>query len=127
MKFLADMLDEDFVLHLFKVDYHPTVLDTAATFAAMEADFSGYSSVTLSKSGWSAPAIDGVSGAAIVTYPVQTWTCGAIGNLIYGYYITGVTSGLLRWVERLPEPLTMDTTDEISVTPELTFFSRRAT
>jgi hypothetical protein len=76
---------ENLTLKLFKNDYTPTATSTAGDFT--EADFTSYTAKTLSRGTWQSPST--VSGKATIAYYTapQTWTCGATGNTIYGYYV----------------------------------------
>jgi len=99
-KALKDALsvDENLTLKLFKTDVTPTATSVEGDFT--EADFTNYTSKTLTRAGWNAAAT--VGGKAEAEYgTVQTWTCGASGNTIYGYLIIGATSNVLLWAEKL--------------------------
>lgn len=84
---------QDLVLRLFKNNITPSETDTAATYT--EADFTGYSAITLTGASWGSP-----SGGSIA-YAQQTFTAsGSPNNDVYGYYYTQVTSGILVMAER---------------------------
>lgn len=104
-------------IHLFQNNHTPAEDDTAADYT--EATFSGYSEQTVDDFG--APSL--VSGEAQVAASLNTWTHngGAVGNDIYGYYITHSVSGDLMWAERDPNgPITIDTLNQTyNVLPRL--------
>lgn len=99
-------------LKLFKSNTTPAEADTAATYT--EADFTGYSSVTLTGSSWV------VTGNPI-TYAKQTFTstAGSQNQPVYGYYIVAGTD--LIYSERFTDgPYTIvNNGDKIEVTPSL--------
>ena len=47
----------------------------------------------------------------------QSWTCGATGDTIYGYFIVGATSGKLICAEAFATPRTLASGDTLSITP----------
>lgn len=99
-------------LKLFKSNTTPGDTDTAATYT--EADFTGYSSVTLTGSSWV------VTGNPI-TYAKQTFTssAGSQNQAVYGYYVVANTT--LIYAERFSDgPYTIvNNGDKIEVTPSL--------
>lgn len=108
---------QNLVLKLFKSNTTPGDSDTEATYT--EADFTGYSSITLTGANWT------VTGGAPseAAYAQQTFTSSATQTTqnIYGYYLVQVTSGKLVWAERFsdgPYPIT-NNGDIIKVTPKI--------
>lgn len=98
-----DMLQGDNQIRLYKNDYTPVAGSTLANFT--EADFSGYSSLTLT--GGSNAVMDG--GRAKVGYSARVFTHdgGVTANQIYGYYVQN-SGGDLLFAERDPDaPRTM--------------------
>ena len=108
-------VDEGYTLKLYKNNYTPVASLVASDFT--EADFTGYTSKSLTRALWNAATI--VSGAAVSTYgsSPQTWTCGATGNTIYGYYVVGATSGTLLWAELFASPIVLTNGLTLGVTP----------
>lgn len=105
---------ENLVLKLYKSNTTPGESDTAGTYT--EADFTGYSAVTLTGSSWSA-----ASGTA--SYAQQSFTSSAnqSAQTIYGYFVVGASSGTLYWAERFSSSQTIqNNNDVIRVTPQLT-------
>jgi len=95
--------DEDLTLKLFKNNFTPDASTVIGDFE--ESDFTNYNSFALLKSGWS---IDIVSGKAKAKYGTDpSWTCGATGNTVYGYWIEGATSVTLLWTERFDSPIVL--------------------
>jgi len=134
IQLLTDLLSggslENWSLRLFKADITPAETDTAATYTAQEATFSSYTAKTLTRSvsgsTWSTPVSQAPSGSwsaeAACAYSAygsspQSWTCGATGNTIYGYFITGATSGKLIGVEKFTTARTLVSGDTLSLTP----------
>lgn len=98
-KMLKDALstDETYSLRLFKNDYTPINSSLTADFTV--ADFTNYANKTLSRAGWNASST--VSSKAQSDYgAAQSWTCGASGNTVYGYYVVATTSTITLWAER---------------------------
>jgi len=123
-KMLKDALstDEDYSLKLFANDYTPISTTTAADFT--DPVFTGYAVKTLTRSDWDNP-ITLANGDAYSEYSVeQSWTCGATGDTVYGYYIEGDTSGKVLWSERLDTPAELVSGDDLKITPSFTFRSR---
>ena len=114
--FLGKTPIESLRLRLFTNNITPGESDTAVTYT--EASGSGYASVLLTAANWVISAGDPTSG----TYPAITFEfTGALGN-VFGYYVTGETSGVVRWAERF-DPLPFDVQaagDQIIVTPSIT-------
>jgi hypothetical protein len=100
---------------LFKSNTTPAEGDTAATYT--EADFTGYSAITLTGASWT---VTGDTAA----YVQQTFTSSANQTLqnVYGYFYVQATSGTLICAERFTDaPYAIsNNTDNIKVTPSLT-------
>jgi hypothetical protein len=109
---------QNLVLKLYKSNTTPGETDTEATYT--EADFTGYSNVTLTGSSWS------VSGTAPTTasYAQQTFTssAGSQSQSVYGYYLVQTTSGKLIFAERFSDGpyVIVNNGDAIKVTPSIT-------
>lgn len=116
---VALLVDEDYLLKLYKNNYTPDANSTAANFT--EADFSGYSAKTLVRASWNTSTT--VSGKASTSYPQQTWTCGVTTNDIYGYYVLGADSGVVLWAERFANTKTLEENDVINLTLRFTLRS----
>lgn len=123
---------ENWLLGLFKTAITPAETDVADTYTANEADFSGYARLTLTRtiaSGtWSPPVSQAPSGdpawssrtqvghSAYGSSP-QSWTCGATGGDVHGYFILGATSGKLILAEAFPAAKTLASGDSLAMTP----------
>jgi hypothetical protein len=120
-KMLKDALttDENYTLKLFNNNVTPDQASVAGTFT--ETAFTGYVAKTLTRAGWSAATT--VSNKAQSSYSQQSWTCGATGDTIYGYYVIAATSSTLLWAERFASPRIVANTDVLNVTPVFTFNS----
>lgn len=112
---------ENLTLKLFKNDYTPVATSTAGSFT--EADFTNYTPKTLSRDTWGTAST--VSGKASIAYDSspQTWTCGATGNTVYGYYVVGATSGTLIYAERFTISRVLANGDTLNVQPVVTLNS----
>lgn len=123
---------ENWSLRLFNSNITPAETDTAATYTAHEATFIGYAAKTLTRSmgssTWNTPVSQAPSGSTPWSArsqvghsqygsAPQVWTCGATGDTVYGYFITGVTSGKLILAEAFAAPRTLANTDTLSITP----------
>lgn len=93
---VAKTAGQNLVLRLYKNNYIPVEASTAANFT--EADFTGYSPVTLTAANWNTVAGD----PSTLDYAKQSFTSSVGGQSqeVYGYYLTQVTSGKLVWAER---------------------------
>ena len=105
---------QNLVLRLYKSNTTPGETDTEATYT--EADFTGYSALTLTGGSWT-------TGTGTVSYAQQTFTssAGSQNQNVYGYYLTQATSGKLVWAERFSDgPCNIvNNGDEIKVTPTI--------
>jgi hypothetical protein len=98
---------ESYTLHLYSNDYTP-VQDTV-TESFTEATFPGYSAIDYARDDFGAPAT--VDDIAVSTLsPTPTWTCtGGGGQLIYGWYLVGATSGTCLAAQQFAAPRNMTT------------------
>jgi hypothetical protein len=96
---------EAWSLRLFKNDYTPVVGSVLADFT--QADFTGYSAKTLTRSQtgstWGAASIaSNIAQSEYATDQSFTYT-GATSQSVYGWYIVGATSGKVilahRWTD----------------------------
>ena len=106
---------QNLILKLFKSNTTPGETDTEATYT--EADFTGYSNITLTGSSW------GTASSSTIAYAKQTFTssAGSQNQAVYGYYIVQATSGKLMWAERFSDgPYNIaNNGDKIEVTPTI--------
>lgn len=109
------------VLKLYKNNYTPVAGSTESSFT--EADFTGYSALTLTGASWTI-----VTGApSTASYAQQTFSSSADQSTqnIYGYFVVQATSGKVMWAELFsdgPYPIA-NNGDQIKVTPKLTLGS----
>jgi hypothetical protein len=124
-KMLKDALsvDENYVLKLFNAStITPAVSTSSASFAGATATFTNYSHKTLTRAGWNAATIS--SNTAVADYTTaSSWTCGATTDVVYGYWIEGVTSNKVLWAEKFASPRTVANGDILNVTPRFTLIS----
>lgn len=131
---LAELLasGEAWQLGLYNSAVTPSETDTATTYTSRETAFSGYSRKTLTRSvsgaTWGTPALASPSGSPAWTgrgqvarsaYQPQSWTVGATGDTIHGYFVVGATSGKLLLAGSFAPPRTLATGDVLTVTPSL--------
>jgi hypothetical protein len=108
---------QNLVLKLFKSNTTPAEADTEASYT--EADFTGYSAITLTGASWTATP----GAPSQVTYAEQTFTSSAdqTAQTIYGYMLVQVTSAKLVAVERFASSYVIQNNgDAIKVTPKIT-------
>lgn len=116
---LKDSSGENFYLKLYKTNVTPDQDSVDSDFT--EADFSGYSAKTLTRSSWDAAST--VSNKASSSYVAQTWTNSGSSQTIYGYYIVGVSTGTLYWAELFASPRVLATGESETLTPVFTLNS----
>jgi len=90
--------NEDFILKLYKNNYTPVTATVAGDFT--EADFNNYVVKTLARATWNAAVTQTDKAESSYGTTPLSWTCGAAGNTIYGYYVIGATSTTVLWAER---------------------------
>lgn len=109
---------QNLVLKLFKSNTTPAETDTAGTYT--EADFTGYSAITLTGSSW--VVTPGAPSSA--AYAQQTFTSSADQSAqnVYGYFLVQTSSGTLVYAERFTgAPFVIQNNgDNIKVTPTIT-------
>lgn len=110
---------QNLVLKLYKNNHNPAEGDTESDYT--EADFTGYSALTLTGSSWSVSSSGGVTTAS---YAQQTFTSSADQSTqsVYGYYLVQASSGKIMWAEKFsdgPYPISFNG-DDIKVTPKVT-------
>ena len=115
---VAKAAAENLVLRLFQSNTTPAEADVTATYT--EATFTGYAALTLTAASW--VVTEGAPGSA--AYPLVTFTSSIAqtAQLVYGYYLTRVTSGRIAWAERFTDgPYSIvNLNDAIRVTPIIT-------
>src|SRR4051794_41152636 len=109
---------QDLVLKLFRNNVTPAETDTAASYT--EADFTGYSSISLAGASWT--VTEGAPSDA--SYAQQTFSSSAnqSAQQIYGYFLVRASSGRIAWAERFADgPYAIaNNGDQIKVTPKIT-------
>lgn len=136
VRLLTDLLGggtlENWTLELFKTNVTPAETDVYGSNPFTVADFTNYVAKTLTRSlsasTWSTPASGSPTGAwsaeasvAESTYgsSAQTWTCGASGNTIYGYWIRGATNSKFVMSELFATARTIASGDVLNLTPRI--------
>lgn len=119
-RILKDALsvDEDLIFHLYKNNLTLGHTTEAADFT--EADFDDYTTYELDRSDWNSPIITGHK--SVMTYNTTlSWTCGATGNRVYGYWLEGATSNVCWYAEEFDSPIDLEDTDVLNIIPKFTF------
>lgn len=118
LKRLLYQATTDLTLKLFRTNVTPSEGDTHASYTV--ANFTNYVNKTLtaSQSGgtWAVPTTS--SGTSSTNYAQQSWTCGATGNTIYGYWIETSTPTLFL-AELFGTARTLADTDVLNLTPRI--------
>lgn len=110
-------VDEDMSLRLYTA-VSPALGEGTVIGHMTEATFTSYAAKTLTRANWSTPATN--AGVTSSTYAQQSWTnTGASPQTILGYYIVGVTSGILLWVEAFAASRTLNQDDQLLLTPAM--------
>lgn len=108
---------ENLVLKLYKNNVTPGETDTAGTYT--EADFTGYSAVTLTGASWT--VTPGAPSQASYAQQSFVSSAGQTPQTIYGYYVVGASSGTLYWAERFSSSQVIQAdNDAIRITPKFT-------
>ena len=120
---LALSTNENYILKLYKTAVTPNSVTAKTSFT--EANFTNYAARTLTRSSWSAGIING-SGAGEASYGTtpQSWTCGATGNTVYGYWVEGATSAKVLWAELFGTSRVLASGDILNLTPKFTLQSQ---
>lgn len=122
-KMLKDALttDENVILKLNKNDYTVTQSSVSTDFTATT--FTGYAAQTLTRANWAAATTNGSNKAEATYSNTLSWTCGATGDTVFGYWIEGATSGTTLWAERFATSRTLADGDVLNLTPKFTLSS----
>lgn len=104
------------VLHLYVNDVDLST-ETFSTGSFTEASETGYASVTLTGSNWTASTSSGISSAVYNTGITFSFT---VGQDVYGYYVTNTSNSIL-WAEEFPgAPFSLPSGGgEIAVRPQV--------
>jgi len=123
-KMLKDALsvDEDYILKLFHTNVTPDENSAASSF--VEATFTNYAAQTLTRTLWNTAVTNG-SNKAESSYgsSALSWTCGATGDTIYGYWVIGATSSTCLWAEAFATARVLASSDVLNLTPKFTLNS----
>jgi hypothetical protein len=118
---LALSTNENQILKLYQSNTTPTSASTNASFT--EATFTGYAARTLTRSTWnSAVTVSNKAESSYGTTP-QSWTCGATGNTIYGYWVMSATGSKCLWAELFSTARVLASGDVLNITPKFTLNS----
>lgn len=110
---LNNISSENQLLKLFTNDITPTETTVVAAFT--EASGGGYAAKALAGASWTFSTSNGIQTAS---YASQTWTfSGALSGsaTVYGWYIVQDTSGKLIASQRLDDPVTPATANDIII------------
>lgn len=125
-KMLKDALstDENYIMKLYQNNYTPVAGSGNPSGTFTEANFTNYTNRTLTRANWSAAAT--VSNKAESSYGTspQSWTCGATGNTIYGYYVQQANApSYVLWAELFSTARVLANGDILNITPKFTLAS----
>ena len=122
-KMLKDALstDENYILMLFKNNYTPDQDDDDGSFT--EADFTDYAARTLTRALWNASQVNSTKAESSYGTSPASWTCGATGNTIFGYWMEGATSSDVLWAEKFATSRVLADGDVLNITPKFTLSS----
>ena len=107
----------DVVLRLYKNNV--TIAETTALANVTQADFTGYSAITLTGASWTVTDAD----PSVASYAKQTFTssAGSQNQDVYGYYLTNSGNTIVLWIEAFSDgPYNIaNNGDKIEVTPSI--------
>ena len=110
--------DDNYILKLYDSAITPTNSTTAGTFSGHTATFTNYSHQTLTRAGWSSIVQSGTT--AQTSYGTTlTWTCGATGDTVYGYWVESATTGTCLWAELFGTARTLANGDVLNLVPSI--------
>lgn len=113
---LGYIFDRPTTLHLYKSDTTPGSSTTTFT----EADFVGYSEISISAGDWA--TVTTISNKAVIqTSGSKVFSCtGGESQVVYGFYITSDDdSDALLYCERFATSRTLTSGTDIAVTPKV--------
>lgn len=100
--------DESMLLDLYNNNYTPVPGSSGSNFTV--ASFTGYTQVTLTRSGWGTSSLVGNKAVSTYTTNPITWTVtGTSTDTIYGYLVRGATSGKVYFAELISPSRPMQT------------------
>lgn len=118
---LALSTNEDQILKLYNNNYTPAAASAPGSFTA--ATFTNYVPKTLLRATWSnAATVSNKAESSYGTSPLS-WTCGATGDTVYGYWVEGSTSSKVLWAERFSTSRVLANGDILNITPKFTLAS----
>lgn len=122
-KMLRDTLstDEIYLLKLYKNDVTPADGDTSAAYTV--ATFTDYYSRSLTRANWNSAVSNTTKAESSYGGTPESWTCGATGNTIFGYWVEGQASSKVLWAERFASQRTLASGDVLNITPKFTLTS----
>jgi len=126
-KMLKDALtvDENYILQLFN---HAEIVSAATVSADFTAStFTNYVTKTLTRANWAVATINGSNKADTAYSTALSWTCGATGDTVFGYWVVGATSSTTLWAERFGTSRVLASGDVLNLTPRFTLNSENAT
>ena len=130
LKELFGTTQENWSLRLFSTSHTPGITDTLSTYVAIEASFTGYSALpltrTVSGTTWAVAASAtgtaiNAAGDAIATYHAgtpQAWSATS-AQTIYGHFWSGVTSGVGILAQLWTSSISLVNPSTLNLTPVL--------
>lgn len=123
-KLLINTTDsENYLVRLYKND--PTLDDATTLTDFTQTTFTSYAQTTMVRgvagNCWDTPST--VSDKAQSSGTAQSWTCGATGDTIVGYYVVGSSSNKVLWAEKFSTARVLTSGDILNLTPQFTLNS----
>jgi hypothetical protein len=123
-KLLINATDsENYLVRLYKND--PTLGNGTVLADFTQTTFTSYAEKTMVRgvagNCWATPST--VSDKAQSSGTVQSWTCGATGDTIVGYYVVGSSSNKVLWAEKFSTARVLASGDILNLTPQFTLNS----
>ena len=114
-------ISASYILKLYKSNTTPDQNSGSNSFT--EADFTNYTASTLTRANWNDSVTNGSSAAEASYNATLTWTCGASGNTIYGYWVEDSATSTVLWAERFSSSRVLASGDVLNITPKFTLAS----
>jgi len=123
-KLLINATDsENYLVRLYQND--PTLDDATTLTDFTQTTFTSYAETTMVRgvagNCWATPST--VSDKAQSSGTAQSWTCGATGDTIIGYYVVGSSSNKVLWAEKFSTARVLASGDILNLTPQFTLNS----
>lgn len=112
---------DDMHLKLYHNDVTPDANSMSASFAS--ATFDGYTIMPLARATWNSAVVSSTKAESSYGSAALSWTCGATGDTVYGYWVEDSADGVCMWAERFGTARQLSNTDILNITPKFTLES----